>query len=481
MENTRKNQPGGFGSLCFAALLAAANLLASPAMAQRLGLVADNGTDSVIVFDIDSNAVLGSVPVGPGTVGDVAITPDQTLGFATDFNRRVWVIDLTTSPPSLAEGNNPIAISNRGEELSVTSDGRFLLVNNGAGPVQPISVIDIAARVESSTLTIGSDIVSNDICDDGGSVLVASVSGRSVRRLNLAADGTLSDSGELLRLGGASDSVNVYCAPGSNAGLVLSFTDNVFRSFTVPGLAPVDSGTLLGNGNSAVFSAAGDRVFVRSGTPGSVEAFDFDPATGAIGDTPGDFVAVAPAIAFFGMDQLALGAGDELLYVPEGLPVSAVSLLDAANLAAGPVDSITNPAILSPTGIVLANLVAFEALDLLLELDDDEELELEGEFTLSAASNGIDPAAEEVTLAVGSFSVTIPAGSFKAVGEAFVFEGVIGGGELELEIALRADGSYSFEAEAEDLDLVGLQDPVSVVLMIGDDRSETLAAVEFDD
>lgn len=504
MKNLKKNRPhnsiemcgpakdqtaetpgsGKFRGHCFTAVLAAATLLASPAMAERLGLVADDATDSVNVFDLDTNSVLAAIPVGPGAVGDVAITPDQTLGFATDFNRRVWVIDLTTSPPSLAGGTNPIGISNPGEELTVTPDGRFLLVNNGAGVPHPISVIDIAARVQTSTHLIGTDIVSNDICDDGSSVLVASVSGHNVRRLRLAADGTLSDTGEALPLGVTSKPLNVYCAPGSNAGLVVNFSDNTFRSFTIPGLALVDTRVLLGNGNSAVFSAAGDRVFVRSGNPGSVEAFDFDPATAAIGAASRDSVLVTSAVDFFGMDQLALDPGGNALYVPEGLPVSAVSVIDAADLTAPLLASITGPNIVSPTGISLARVAAFQAFaafDAVLELEHDKELELEGGFTLGAASNGIDPAAEDVTLAVGSLSVTIPAGSFEADGEEFEFEGVIGGVDFEFEIELLADGSYSFEAEAKAVDLSGVIEPVSVILTIGDDRGETIATVEFDD
>ncbi len=472
---------GKIKACCCAALLAAAALLGSPAMAQPLGLVADDETDSVTVLDLGGHAVLGAVPVGPGAVGDVAITPDQTLGFATDFNRRVWVIDLTTLPPSLAAGTNPIAISNPGEELTVTSDGRFLLVNNGSGAPQPISVIDIAARRESSTLMIGSDIVSNDICDDGSSVLVASVSGRNVRRLSLDAEGRLSDTGEVLPLDAGSDPLNVYCAPGSNAGLVVSFTDNTFRSFTVPGLQPVDARTLLGLGNSAVFSAEGDRVFVRSGNPGSVELFDFDRATGALGAAARDSVSVASAVDFFGMDQLALGAGGAALYVPEGMPVSAVSVIDAADQSAPLLASITGPNIVNPTGIVLARaaaFAAFEAFDVALELEHDDELELEGEFTLAAASNGIDPLAEEVTLAIGSLSVTIPAGTFKTEHGGFEFEGRIGGAKVEFEIEPLIDRTYRIEAEVEGIDVSGVTPPVSVALTIGDDRGETVAVLE---
>ena len=72
-----------------------------------LGMVADQVTSSVTVFDANNDVVLGSValPQSPLTsiaTGDVEILADHSLGFVTDFRFRIWVIDLRTNPPSLA-------------------------------------------------------------------------------------------------------------------------------------------------------------------------------------------------------------------------------------------------------------------------------------------------------------------------------------------------------------------------------------------
>ena len=94
--------------------------------AKTLGMVAD-ATSLVTVFDADTHAVLGTVPIPPSPVtptpdeavtGDVLITPDLKRGFVTNFSSQVFVIDLTTSPPSLAAGINPIPISNSGAGTS---------------------------------------------------------------------------------------------------------------------------------------------------------------------------------------------------------------------------------------------------------------------------------------------------------------------------------------------------------------------------
>ena len=86
-------------TLCAVAVLA---LPATPAPAQNIGMVADDSTASVTVFDADTDTVLGTValPTGPA-IGDCSITADRTLGFVTNFTGNVFVIDLTTVPPAL--------------------------------------------------------------------------------------------------------------------------------------------------------------------------------------------------------------------------------------------------------------------------------------------------------------------------------------------------------------------------------------------
>ena len=428
-----------------------------------------------------ANSVVASIPIGSGSaIGDTAITPDQTLGFVTNFANGVWVVDLTTSPPSLAAGTNPIPISNFGEELSVTPDGKFLLASDGSA-LQPISVIDIASRAEISTFSTGTDINSHDTCDDGTTVLVTSSRARNLRRLVLdPVTGTLTGTTDVLSLPAFAEPNNVHCAPGSSTGVVVTRFEGAVRSFTIPDLSLVDTRTLADFGISAVFSPGGERVFVRSTSfsgPGAVEAFTYDVATGLLGATPDDSVSVAAANTFFGMDQLGISGGGDALYVPEGSPINAVTILDAADLMAMPLGSITDPGIVQPTGVSLPRFVPFEDFAVVLELDYDG-FELDGEFTLGASSNGIDPTTEDVTLKIGSYTVTIPAGSFKADNGGFDFEGVIDGVDLDIEIELIWDGTYSIQADGKGVDLSGESEPVTVVLTIGDDGGGTIAVPE---
>jgi hypothetical protein len=97
------------------------------AQAATLGMVADGITRSVIVFDADTGAVHGSIglPTDGIRVGDCAISFDQTRGYVTDAQHNIWVIDLTATPPSLASGPNPIAISSAGMDLALSPDGKY--------------------------------------------------------------------------------------------------------------------------------------------------------------------------------------------------------------------------------------------------------------------------------------------------------------------------------------------------------------------
>jgi hypothetical protein len=302
-------------------------------------------TDQVTVFDVSTNTVLGSVTIGPGYIGttgalDCSISPDQTLGFVTDFGQRVWVIDLTTSPPTLADGINPILISNQGEDSALSADGRFLVLCDGFA-VQPVSVIDTATRVEDETFDLGSDCTSVDVCADG-SVLVTAFGPDQVRRLVLDANGQLADTGEALSI---VDPVNVYCAPGGTTGIVLSRAGEM-QSFSIPGLQTLDAEPLAGQPISGLLDHRGDRALARSrGAATVVKASAYDRTMGQFGAQVFE-LQVTDARGFFGVEQMALEPTNERLYVPV-LGGVAIYEVGTGNL----LNTITSGSIVLPTGV----------------------------------------------------------------------------------------------------------------------------------
>ncbi len=336
----------------FGAVLAVlvCGLLTAPAAAQTKGMVVDNVTGMVVVFDADTNTVLGSVgPIGGFARGDCAIKADQTIGFATNFINQVWAINLTTSPPLLAPAPNPIPIVNLGEDLSFSPDESFLLACDG-GLVQPISVIHVATRTEVSTFSLGHDCNSVDVCKDG-SVLVTSIITGNVRRLTLSGSGILTDTGEVLFSGGSgfpSGPNNVTCAPDGNSAVVVRRDPRQIRSFLIPGLTLVDTRALSGTsptGISAAFTPTGTELFARS-NGGAVDRFSYNPATASLSASPALIIPISSTLAFTGMEQMAVHPDGTKLYVSQPGAVKVYDVSSGALLA-----TITHPDIVSPTGI----------------------------------------------------------------------------------------------------------------------------------
>ncbi|HJQ97615.1 MAG TPA: thrombospondin type 3 repeat-containing protein, partial [Candidatus Polarisedimenticolaceae bacterium] len=279
------------------------------------------------VFDPQSSSIVTSISLGSGTIGDCVITPDAALAFATDFANRVWVVDMTTNPPSLAPGTNPIPISNPGEDLALSPDGRFVVVCDGSGP-DPISVIDVAGRIQRSTFSIPDGCNAVDVCRDG-SVLVTSYYGNTLFRLTLDASGHLSDTGERASVNGTT---NVYCSPNSETGIVLNADGNSLRSFRVHGLTTVNTRSLQ-NPIAGAFTPDGTRFWSRNF--GGVQGWDYDQHTGTLGAAPmaSSSVDDGDLHSYFGMEQIAVEPLSSKVYVPrEG----GISVWDAHTGAAAP-------------------------------------------------------------------------------------------------------------------------------------------------
>ena len=145
-----------------AVLLLLTGLALAPAtVAGTIGMVCDDGSDSVVVFDADTNHVLGVVPLDVGAaVGDCTVSRDQAYGYVTDGLGGVWVIDLTASPPVLAVDPNPIVTSAVALRATLDASDTRLVV---CGADASVSVVDVAARHEVSTFDLPSACSALDV------------------------------------------------------------------------------------------------------------------------------------------------------------------------------------------------------------------------------------------------------------------------------------------------------------------------------
>jgi len=264
----------------------------------------------IVVFDPTDDSVTTTLLLAEGisTDGLCAITPDRSLGVVvlTDHpDAGVFLVDLTTTPPSLQAETIPF--SGTPESMVITPDGRFLVI----GACDVISATNLSTRTETTFQVPFQfpDCGRLDVCGDG-SILVAGVLTGNVHRLTIDETGTMADTGEVMFSGGTGvlqGPINIFCAPDAASGIVMRDRRGPqgevadppeIRSFTIPGLAPVDTRAITGNyvGVSGIINPGGDRVYVRStnlqqGNPpppvtGVLDAFAYTPATAELGAVP---------------------------------------------------------------------------------------------------------------------------------------------------------------------------------------------------
>lgn len=103
---------------------------------------------------------------------------------------------------------------------------------------------------------------------------------------------------------------------------------------------------------------------------------------------------------------------------------------------------------------------------------------LGGRLRLSEGSDGLLPLMEEVTLRVGSFAATIPAGSFSVAGSEYSWHGNLDGAVVGVIFEEEAADTYTFAIAVGSIELGGLSDPMTVRLNIGDDGGAMSARLE---
>jgi hypothetical protein len=238
--------------------------------------------------------------------GDPADSTPTTAAVAFGDGGVMVVPDTAFIGPGSASPGTAIRIpvTNDADTLDVACDSRTAVVV-GANGATPVALVDLVARQQLAGVAYAGKLARSVAVDDQGTQALVVVddkpvsSAGSVRRLSIAS-GALTDTGEALAFGAEFVS-RVYFAPNAKFGVVIVGSGATrLVSFSVPGLAQRSSVSLAGGtGNAVAFSPDGTRVYVRSGQRGIkdvIEAFSFDPATGAIGqariyrnDTVGGF------------------------------------------------------------------------------------------------------------------------------------------------------------------------------------------------
>jgi hypothetical protein len=268
-------------------------------------------------------------------------------------------------------------------------------------------------------------------------------------------------------------------------------TGDAFTTFDVPGVGEFgythttginDTGVIVGSFNVDSNTFAFARGFVKTGSTFTTIDVPGALATEAIGINNANQIVGR----FFNSDRIMhgfvkTGATFTIIDVPGALNEPGWGTLTyGINDAGVVVGAFVDPTIHQLRGFIATpNPTPFAALTASLELKFapriDDTFDLQSNFTLSTASDGIDPLTEDVTLELtgetGSFTTTIPADSFTRDKKGrFEFKGEVDGVKLDATLTPLGSQQYAFTAAGKQADLSGIANPVTVTLTIGDDR-----------
>jgi hypothetical protein len=229
-----------------------------------------------------------ALPREPGNAGSIVAAVAFGDGNITVISEAGFVPLGNTPPPP-----SQIPVSNDADTLDVACDSTTAVVV-GANGASSVALVDLASRQQVASVAYTGKVARSVAVDDQATQALVVTddkpvsTGGVVRRLVIAG-GTLNDSGESLAFG-TEYVARAFLAPNAKFGVAIVGSGATrLVSFSVPGLVQGSSVNLAGGaGNAVAFSPDGTRVYVRSGNRGVkdvIEAFAFDPATGAIGQT----------------------------------------------------------------------------------------------------------------------------------------------------------------------------------------------------
>lgn len=439
--------------------------------------VANSRSNNISAYTVDSatgalTAVAGSPFVAGNGPRSVAIDPSGKFAYvacdSSHNNLWAYAIDATTGALNPAPGSpydtapNPVVPGWNAWSVTTDPNGKFLYVSTE----------------EASFLTYKID-------SNTGALTVASSSlyGPGPEPSSVAQ----TPSGKFVYVTGkhAIYAYTVDRATGALTEVIGSPFESGFSTILSLAIDPLGKFLYAANAFDNYISA-----YAVDGTTGTLTAIVGSPFT-SVGDPFS--MAIDPAGKF------------AYVAVVSNTGVAAYTI-DGTDGALAPIPGSPSPAEMEPTALAVTHAsptVPFAPFKAKAEIDEDRRtsFRVEGFFTLGADSNGINPVSETVNLQVGTFSVTIPAGSFEEKGKhAFRYDGQIIDVDLRITIEQgdwddhdhkdRSDHDrqevpdhakdYLFTAEGRGHILAGVANPVTVGLTIGDDTGSTTVKADID-
>jgi YVTN family beta-propeller protein len=349
----------GFTALC-AVLAMGLGLMASPAGAAPFAYVANVASGTISVIDTATNppSVVATVEALGGF--GVAVTPDGKHAYvANAFSTSVSVIATATNKvvATVGVGKSPYGVA-------VTPDGKHAYVAN----------FESGTVFESSTVSV---------IATASNTVVATVPAWAPGGIAFTPDGKFA----YVTDGGTSSVVSVFATAGTPPTLV-----------TTIGVGTGPFGIAI--------TPDGKFAYVANSSDNTVSVIA----------TASNTVVGTPITVGMSPFQIAITPDGKYAYVTNEASANVSVIATASNTVAATVSVGNNP---RGVGIIPPPpTVPFLAFNAALEIHfgskpNTDAFALESSFTLSSTAPAINPVTQAVTLQVGTFTTTIPPGSFK--------------------------------------------------------------------
>jgi len=475
------------------ALVIAVTLFAGPFARAQFAYVASNGTDSVSGFLINrGTGALTPVAGSPFPAGSfpVSVAVHPTGKFVYVANNAQFsggngnVSGYTINPGTgtlTAIVGSPFPAELLPNSVTVDPSGKFAYMANQGNNVSGYAIdpsTGALTAIAGSPFAAGSTPVSVAVDPSGKFAYAANETSGNVSGYSIEpSTGALTAiAGSPFTAGSFPRSV-VVDPSGKFAYVVNAFDGDVsgYRIDPNTGALTTIAGSPFPAGffpQSVAVDPSGKFAYVANQLSANVSGYAIDPSTGAliaIAGSPftageGPFsVAVDPSGKFAYVANMDSGTASGYTIDPN---TGALTAVVGSPFVAGFV----------PQSVAITPLVPFASSFAKLEIKTGHRpgFHLKEFFRLATNSNGINPVTENLILQIGTFSVTIPSGSFEQIRhDRFGFEGSIDDVRLEVQIVPLGNNLFTFEAEGRGVDLAGLTNPVTVLLTIGIDSGTT--------
>ena len=459
--------------------------IAAPLRAQFV-YVANEGSNNVSAYSLGAHGFLTPVPGSPfkaGIGGPLSVAVDPTGKFAYLVDHvSVLAYAIGTNGALTPIPDSPFAAGKGPNSVAVDPTGKFVYVAN-------LFSVDISAYhiraggglkpVTGSPFPTQHHVWALAVDPTGKFVYTANVHHNDLSAYSIGADGALKlvpgspfaagpepksiavdPSGKFVYVGNSGDiNFNHSSVSGYSIGADGALTPVPGSPFTNEISSP-ESVTVDPTGRFAYVGNLSFNSDIRAYSIGANGELTLVPGQTSQGHAPAS-MAVDPTGKFVCVASLELHSTLVFRIGKDG----ALTAVAGSPFAAGNL----------PNSVAVSPFVPFASSSATVDIHNDI-VALSESFTLGANSNGIDPAKENVTFQIGTFSMTIPAGSFKLNPDhTYGFQGVINGVSIQVEI-LKVDERLSIlDGVFKGVDLSGVTKPVTVVLTIGIDSGSTAA------